>query len=140
MPDFGFVGPSYVAASIYQDDQECINWYPEIDPFRKDRGVIALYPTPGLVPVAQLPLQAEVRGLFTNTGSARLLAAVGNQVISLDKSYAQTFAGTLNTSSGPVSIVDNRRWRESLLLLERRRDDGGPRRWGLPGCGSSRRS
>jgi len=107
MPDFGFIGPSYVAASIYQDDQECINWYTEIDPFRQDRGVIALYPTPGLVPVAQLPVQAEVRGLFANTGAARMMAAVGNQVFSLDKAYSMTFAGTLNTSSGPVSIVDN---------------------------------
>jgi hypothetical protein len=31
MPDFGFVGASYEAPSIYQDAQECINFYPEID-------------------------------------------------------------------------------------------------------------
>ena len=32
MPDFGFVGPSYEAPSIYQDAQELINWRPEVDP------------------------------------------------------------------------------------------------------------
>ena len=50
MPDFGFVGPSYEAPSIYQDAQECINFRPEIDPLKQpgSRGVVALYPTPGL--------------------------------------------------------------------------------------------
>ena len=54
--DFGFVGPSYEAPSIYQDAQECINWRPEIDPLKSpasatsaaSRGIVALYPTPGL--------------------------------------------------------------------------------------------
>jgi hypothetical protein len=51
MPDFGFVGASYTTRSIYQDDQECINFYPEIDPTKQpgERGIVALYPTPGLV-------------------------------------------------------------------------------------------
>ena len=50
MPDFGFVGPSYEAPSIYQDAQELINWRPEVDPNKgpDSRDVIALYPTPGL--------------------------------------------------------------------------------------------
>jgi hypothetical protein len=50
MADFGFVGPSYEAPSIYQDGQECINFRPEIDPLKGEgqRGVVALYPTPGL--------------------------------------------------------------------------------------------
>ena len=51
----GFVGGSYVAASITQDDQETINWYAEVDPTEKktdlmgpgDRQVTALYPCPG---------------------------------------------------------------------------------------------
>lgn len=49
--DFGFCGPAYTAASIYQDAQELINWYLEKDPNKADgdRGQYALYPTPGLV-------------------------------------------------------------------------------------------
>ena len=50
MADFGFIGPSYNAPSIYVDAQECINFFPEIDPLKQpgSRGVVALYPTPGL--------------------------------------------------------------------------------------------
>jgi len=50
MPDFGFVGPSYEAPSIYQDAQECVNFFPEIDPLKApcERGVVALYSTPCL--------------------------------------------------------------------------------------------
>jgi hypothetical protein len=64
VPDFGFVGAAYEAPSIYQDAQECINFYPEIDPTKAqgERGIIALYPTPGLETVAILPNQQEVRG------------------------------------------------------------------------------
>ena len=45
MADFGFVGPSYEAPSIYQDAQECINFRPEIDPLKQPgtRGVLYLY-------------------------------------------------------------------------------------------------
>jgi hypothetical protein len=61
VPDFGFVGAAYEAPSIYQDAQECINFYPEIDPTKAqgERGIIALYPTPGLETVAILPNQAR---------------------------------------------------------------------------------
>ncbi len=47
MPDFGFVGAAYEAPSITQDAQECINFYPEIDPTKAqgERGIVALYPT-----------------------------------------------------------------------------------------------
>ena len=66
MSDFGFVGPSYEASSIYQEAQECINFYPEIDPLKPpgSRGVVALYPTPGLTSIFQLN-NAPVRGMRT---------------------------------------------------------------------------
>jgi len=69
MADFGFVGTSYTAPSIYQDDQECINFFAEIDPTKQpgERGIVALYPTPGLQLQTQLA-QAEVRGLHTMSG------------------------------------------------------------------------
>ena len=74
--DFGFVGPSYSAPSIYQDDQECINFRPEIDPLNQadQRGVVALYPTPGLTLFLGLPQTAEVRGLRTLSGGNYMVA------------------------------------------------------------------
>lgn len=107
MPDFGFVGPSYEAPSIYQDAQECINFYPEVDPLKQpgDRGVVALYPTPGLTEVLQLN-EAPVRGMRPLSGGNYLLIVCGNIVWSYIGGVV-TNVGTLNTSTGPVSITDN---------------------------------
>jgi hypothetical protein len=108
MPDFGFVGASYEAPSIYQDAQECINFFCEIDPTKAQgaRGVVAMYPTPGLTKIAQL-LSAEVRGLHTLSNEDYFIAVSGNLVYKIDASYTPVQIGTLTTSSGPVSISDN---------------------------------
>jgi len=108
MPDFGFVGPSYEAPSIYQDDQECINFRPEIDPLKQPGmyGVIALYPTPGLVTKLTLNY-AEVRGM-RNISSGNYMAIVcGSYVYVVDTDLTPTLIGRLNTSTGIVGITDN---------------------------------
>jgi hypothetical protein len=109
MPDFGFVGASYEAPSIYQDAQECINWFPEIDPTKAQgsRGVVALYPTPGLTTVAALSPQAEVRGMRTVSGGQYMVAVCGSYVYVLNSSFTATIIGQLNTNSGRVGISDN---------------------------------
>jgi len=109
MPDFGFVGASYEAPSIYQDAQECINFFPEIDPAKQqgERGVIALYPTPGLTVKAVLPNQQEVRGLHTVSGGEQMIAVCGSYVYALTANLVPTVIGQLNSSSGIVRITDN---------------------------------
>jgi hypothetical protein len=108
MADFGFVGTSYTAPSIYQDDQECINFFAEIDPTKQpgERGIVALYPTPGLLFQTQLAA-AEVRGLHTMSGENILIAVAGNKVYQVNKLMVATEIGTLTTSTGKVSISDN---------------------------------
>ena len=108
MPDFGFVGTSYEAPSIYQDAQECINFYAEIDPTKQpgQRGIVALYPTPGLLLKTQLAV-AEVRGLHTMSGGEILIAVSGANVYSVNTSMVETLIGTLSSSTAPVSISDN---------------------------------
>jgi len=107
--DFGFVGSSYEAPSIYQDAQECINWRPEIDPTKQQgsRGVVALYPTPGLTSVLALPAQAEVRGLRTVSGGQYLVAVCGSYVYVIDSTFTPTIVGQLNSNHGQISITDN---------------------------------
>ena len=109
MADFGFVGASYEAPSIYQDAQECINWFPEVDPTKPQgaRGVVALYPTPGLTSVVALSPQAEVRGMRTVSGGQYMVAVCGSYVYVLNSSFTPTIVGQLNTSSGYVGITDN---------------------------------
>ena len=109
MADFGFVGPSYEAPSIYQDAQECINWFPEIDPLKQpgDRGVVALYPTPGLSALVLFQNQQEVRGMVTLSGGSILVAVCGPYVYALTSSFVATLVGQLNSTTGSVGITDN---------------------------------
>lgn len=109
MPDFGFVGAAYEAPSIYQDAQECINFYPEIDPTKPqgDRGIMALYPTPGLETVAILPNQEEVRGIRTLSGGTQVVTVCGDFVYVMESGYTPKMIGQMNTATGLVGIVDN---------------------------------
>ena len=109
MPDFGFVGPAYTAPSITQDAQECINFRPEIDPLKPpgQRGVVALYPTPGLTSKVTLSALAEVRGIKTLSGGQYCIAVCGAYVYVLDSSLTPTIIGQLNTTTGRVGISDN---------------------------------
>ena len=109
MADFGFVGASYEAPSIYQDAQECINFFPEVDPTKPPgiRGVIALYPTPGLTQWVQLPAAAEVRGMRTLSNGNLMVAVSGPYVYAINQ-YGNIFnIGVLNSISGRVGISDN---------------------------------
>jgi hypothetical protein len=109
MPDFGFVGAAYEAPSIYQDAQECINFFPEIDPTKPqgDRGIMALYPTPGLETVAILPNQEEVRGIRTLSGGTQVVTVCGDFVYVMESDYTPKMIGQMNSSAGLVGIVDN---------------------------------
>jgi hypothetical protein len=110
MADFGFVGASYTAPSIYQNDQECINWRPEIDPTKAqgERGVVALYPTPGLKYITNLQPNRPVRGLRTiSSGGSQLIAVCGEYVYAVAYNGVSQIIGQLLTTTGPVSITDN---------------------------------
>jgi hypothetical protein len=108
MPDFGFVGPSYEAPSIYQDDQECINFRPEIDPLKQpgQYGVIALYPTPGLVTKLTLNY-GEVRGMRNISSGNYMVIVCGSYVYAVNTALTPTLIGQLNSSTGIVGITDN---------------------------------
>ena len=109
MPDFGFVGAAYEAPSIYQDAQECINFFPEIDPTKPqgDRGIMALYPTPGLETVVILPNQEEVRGIRTLSGGTQVVTVCGDFVYVMESDYTPKMIGQMNTATGLIGIVDN---------------------------------
>lgn len=110
MADFGFVGASYTAPSIYQNDQECINWRPEIDPTKQpgERGIVALYPTPGLKFITTLQAGEPVRGLRTiSSGGSQLIAVCGQYVYAVAYNGESAIIGQLLTTTGPISITDN---------------------------------
>lgn len=117
MPDFnGFVGPAYEAASPTQNMQQLINWYTETDPTKfggspstgvsEQRGVVALYPTPGTVTRFQLKY-GQVRGFGLLPGAQTLLAVSGDTLYSVSRSYVATAVGTLLSNTGRVYITNN---------------------------------
>ena len=108
MPEFpGFIGAAYQAPSIYQDAQESINWYCEIDPDSGARAPKALYPTPGLTQRFAFPNQGEVRVMYVLPGGASMLAVCGNLLYFVALNFLPVLVGTLLSNNGNVSITDN---------------------------------
>lgn len=107
--DFDFIGGAYEAPSRTQDAQELINYYPEIDPTKPpgSRGVVALYPTPGLVQLVQLAVTGEVRGGRVTPGGDLAYVVCAQTLYEISPSFVATAVGALLTSAGPVTITDN---------------------------------
>lgn len=107
--DIGFCGPAYEARSIYQNDQELMNWYCEIDQTKQpgERGRVTLYPCPGMRIKASSIITAEVRGLWVAPGGTTMFAVVANQLAAFATDFIAPVVGLLGTHSGPVSMTDN---------------------------------
>jgi len=102
-----FIGPSYTLQSVNVDCQRTLNLYPEINEegSGNEGEVASLVSTPGLTLLCELPT-APVRGTYTDT-QGNLWAVGGNTIYSVSSAWVATAVGTLNTSSGPVSMSDN---------------------------------
>lgn len=103
----GFIGPSYTLQSINVDCQRTVNLFPEVNALGtgKEKEVAALVPTPGLTLLVTLA-QSPVRGLH-RASNGQLFAVGGNKFYRISSSWVATELGSLNTSSGPVSMADN---------------------------------
>lgn len=103
----GFIGPSYTLQSVNVDCQSCINLFPEINALGtgKEREVAALVPTPGLRLLATLPT-SPFRGIL-RTSKGTLFAVGGNKLYQITSAWVATERGSLNTSTGPISMSDN---------------------------------
>lgn len=103
----GFIGPSYTSSSVNVDCQRCMNLFPETDPLGtgKDGEVAALVSSPGLTKLLTLPA-SPLRGAWTSS-SGQLYVVGGSKLYSISSSWVATELGTLNTSTGPVSMADN---------------------------------
>jgi hypothetical protein len=103
----GFIGPSYTLDSVNVDCQRCMNLFPEIDEqgTGKEQEVAALVRTPGLRTLLTLPT-GPVRGEWA-ASNGTLYVVSGNKLYEVSSLWVATVRGTLNTSSGPVSMDDN---------------------------------
>jgi hypothetical protein len=103
----GFIGPSYTLPSVNVDCQRCVNLYPEMNDLGtgKEREIAALLPTPGLRLLCTLA-ESPVRGLH-RASNGELYAVGGNKLYQISSSWVATELGTLDTTSGAVSMADN---------------------------------
>jgi hypothetical protein len=114
--DPGFVGPSYQAAMVLQDAENCINWYPEIAEVDGAKEVVALLGAPGLNAIISTTT-GQIRGMWPLPGGATALVVAGANVYLVTVTtqatatqiaqFATTLVGTMQTNSGPVCIRDN---------------------------------
>jgi hypothetical protein len=134
--DFGFVGGQDVAPLPLQNNQICINFFPEVDQ-QNPKEVVALLGCPGLNPLVSAPgggapgfsssmtawpvpstvTNLPVRGYWELPGGATALVVIANICYLLSVATPATATsfptlkltqvGTLLTSTGVVSIADD---------------------------------
>lgn len=95
-----FLGDAYRARSPNAAAERTLNLYPEVDPHNKE--VIALYGTPGLVTKITMA-ESPVRQIFAFEDTLYVVA--GDKFYTVTTAYVATERGTLNTSTGFVSMA-----------------------------------
>ncbi len=103
----GFIGPSYTLQSVNVDCQRCVNLYPEVNALGtgKERETASLVPTPGLRLLTTLGA-SPTRGSWS-AANGELFWVAGNKFYRISSTWVATELGTLNSSTGPVSMADN---------------------------------
>jgi len=95
---------AYQARSIIASAQRCINLYLEANP-QTSVFPYTHYPTPGLTLLGTVA-PTKWRGLYYAT-NGQLYGVCGNTVYAISSLWAFTSIGTITSSTGPVSMVDN---------------------------------
>lgn len=102
----GFIGPSYTL-QLPVDCQRCCNLYPQFDEMQTGKAgeVASLAGTPGLRLLSSVGT-GPIRGLYlASTGV--LYVVSGSTLYSVSSAWSATSLGSLLSSTGPVSMVDN---------------------------------
>lgn len=99
----GIVGPSYQAWSPPFNAERTVNLFPVVDKSGKE--VSALYGTPGLELLGTAGVGA-IRNCFA-AQNGRAFVVSGSTLYEIDSVGTATFRGSLNQSSGNVSIAEN---------------------------------
>lgn len=101
-----FVGPCYTGRSTYWDGQDTVNLFLETDS-AGGKSSVAMVRTPGMVEFATLNAQGgEVRGVKP-CGDGCLYAVCGNTLYKVTSAAVVTTIGTLESSTGQVSMSQN---------------------------------
>ena len=96
---------AYQARSVIASAQRCVNLYLEANP---STSVFPFthYPTPGLTLMGSVSPIFTWRGTYTAT-NGQLYGVCGNIVYAISRTWTFTALGTISSTTGPVSMVDN---------------------------------
>ncbi|MDE2439730.1 MAG: hypothetical protein KGP14_01805 [Betaproteobacteria bacterium] len=100
-----FLGSAYSSRSTNLAGQRCINLYPELIETKEGKEVGGFYGVPGLDLLTTLG-NGPIRGEHTMQGG-NLYVVSGSGLYAVTAGWAGALLGTLQTASGPVSIIDN---------------------------------
>jgi hypothetical protein len=105
MTKAALVTGAYQTKSVIAGAQRCVNLYMEKNP---ETSVFPFthYPTPGLTLIKTAPSGSTWRGLYFASTNV-LYGVCGNAVYLITPSWQFSLLGTINSSSGTVSMVDN---------------------------------
>lgn len=106
MPNLPLISGAYVGQSYIANAQRCINLYPEKNqddaPFP-----FTHYPTPGVKFLKSSPIGTfPSRGMYTAT-NGNVYRVIGSNVYYVDSAYVHTLLGTIASTAGMCSMVDN---------------------------------
>jgi hypothetical protein len=107
-----FLGGTYQSLSPNLANDRCMNLYPEKVETQQGKQVGGFYTTPGqkfkqtLTGSGTGAVTGPMRGI-RSCSNGFVVAVFGNQVQQISQNGVVTQLGKLNTSSGPVSIIDN---------------------------------
>lgn len=99
-----FLGPLNVSRSKNFADNELINLFPEVNETKDAKAPAAFYMTPGLDLLTTCGT-GPIRGTEQLVGS--LIVVSGNGVYAVTPNYTVTLLGTIATSAGRVSMIQN---------------------------------
>jgi hypothetical protein len=99
------LGGHMVARSTNLADNQCVNLFPSIVETKDGKDVAALYMCPGLDLLATVGTGPHRASHPLSNGSAIVVS--GNGVYSVSTGWVAALIGTIGTSSGSVSIIDN---------------------------------
>ncbi len=109
----GFVGPAYRSQSVDVDDEQLINWYPELVESGFGKAPAVYYPCPGRKPWLNLP-GGSIRGMFAQDG--RAFAVGGGTFYEHTGAPAYTAYGAVANDGLPVTISSNGQAGHQLLI------------------------
>lgn len=103
-----FFGGTYKSFSKNVADNRAVNLIPEILETKEGKQYGVFYSTPGQKLLTTVGSSGVIRAVHWISATNKTIVVAGNQVWSIDQNLSPTqMTGTLLTSTGPVSLIDN---------------------------------